>query len=65
MHDSNGNLLKVGDRVLIPCIIKELSPQDDFCNCRLETEFGRRPDNNKETIYAINTGVVVKRPDNL
>jgi hypothetical protein len=59
MHDHDGNELKVGDLVGLPCVITELSPQDDYCNVSLETIFGRRPDGMKETIQAINTAVLV------
>jgi hypothetical protein len=59
MHDKNGSELKLGDTVLIPARITQLSPGEDYCNVQLETLHGRRPDGMKETIYAINTGVVV------
>lgn len=60
MHDANGTELKKGDRVLIPAVITELSPGEEYCNVSLETTLGRRPDQNKERISAINTGVLVK-----
>ncbi len=60
MHDANGTLLKVGDRVLIPAIIKRLDIGEEFCNVSLETTLGRRPDKAKESISAINTGVLIK-----
>jgi hypothetical protein len=60
MHDKNGQPLKVGDIVVVKCVVKEVSATPDFCNCQLETVEGRRPDGKKETIYAINTGVVEK-----
>jgi hypothetical protein len=59
-HDVKNQVLQVGDRVLIPAIIKELHAGEDYCNVTLETEHGRRPDGLKEQIYAINTGVLVK-----
>lgn len=60
MHDANGTALKKGDRVLIPAVITDLSPGEDFCNVSLETTLGRRPDGNKERLSAINTAVLVK-----
>ena len=60
MHDANGTKLEVGDKVLIPCVITELQPGEDFCNVSLDTIIGRRPDDEKEHICAINTGCVVK-----
>lgn len=59
MHDRNGTELKKGDIVHIPCVITSLSASDTYCNVDLETVAGRRPDNNKERISAINTGVIV------
>lgn len=57
-HDKNGNELKAGDLVLIQCVVKEVTPQEDFCNITLETVHGRKPDGFKETISAINAAVV-------
>jgi len=59
MHDANGNRLKVGDEVLIPAIITELQPSDEFCNVTVKSLHGRRPDGTQESISAINTGVIV------
>lgn len=59
MHDRNGTPLKKGDVVLIPAVITDLSPGADYCNVSLKTVHGRRPDEAKETISAINTGVLV------
>lgn len=58
MHDRNGTELRTGDRVLVECTIAELSPSEDYCNVDLETISGRRPDQHKERISGINTGVV-------
>jgi len=60
MHDAIGCKLNIGDVVLIPAQIKDLSLSEDYCNVMLETIFGRRPDGNRETIYAINTGVILR-----
>lgn len=60
MHDHLGHELKVGDRVLVPCIIKELGSEENYCNVSLDSFYGRRPDDQKEMFYAINTGVVVR-----
>lgn len=59
MHDRNHTPLKLGDTVLVPCVITQLSPQDEYCNVQLQTVHGRRPDDQKETVYAINTAVCV------
>lgn len=60
MHDANGTRLKKGDTVLIPAVITDLSPGEEYCNVTLKTTLGRRPDKNQETISAINTGVLIK-----
>jgi hypothetical protein len=61
MHDANGHPLKVGDRVLIPCVVTNLSEgSEDFCNVSVKTTIGRRPDGARESFSAINTGVLVK-----
>lgn len=59
MHDKNGNELKVGDTVMVPMTITSISPGEEYCNCTLETVYGRRPDGAKERMSAVNTGVVV------
>lgn len=40
MHDAKGRPLKVGDLVLIPAIIKDIYPTDDYCNVNLQTALG-------------------------
>lgn len=59
MHDKNGTELKKGDVVLVPAVVTELHGGEDFCNVTLQTVHARRPDGLKETVSAINTGVVV------
>lgn len=59
MHDRNGTALKKGDTVLIPAVITELHPTDEYCNVSLQSVHGRRPDGQKEFVQAINTGVLV------
>lgn len=59
MHDRNGTLLKQGDLVTVTARITQLSEGENYCNVSLETLDGRRPDGSKETIGAINTGVLV------
>lgn len=60
MHDAKGRPLTTGDRVLIPAIVKELTAGEDFCNVTVESALGRRPDQSKERISAINTGVMLR-----
>jgi hypothetical protein len=60
MHDAKGRELKVGDTVLIPAKITQLSPLEDYCNVGVSSVFGRRPDGLRETVSAINTGVMLR-----
>ena len=64
MHDAIGRSLKVGDRVLIPAVVTETMTTEDYCNVSVETVAGRRPpDEHKERISAINTGVMYRAND--
>lgn len=58
LHDVKNQELKVGDEVLLRCVITELQTGEDYCNVTLESVHGRRPDGLKEHIQAINTGVL-------
>lgn len=58
MHDRNGTQLQVGDVVLIPAKITNLSESTpDYCNVSLESIEGRHPDSMKET-FCVNTAVL-------
>ena len=59
MHDRNGTPLKAGDFVMIPGKIKNVSAGDEFCNVDVETTLGRRPDGEKNTLYALNTAQLI------
>lgn len=63
MHDAKNRELKVGDKVLIPALVTQLSPTEDFCNVGVQTVYGRRPDGQPETMGAINTGVLLRAND--
>lgn len=60
MHDRHRQPLKKGDLVMVPCIVTELNETEEYCNVSLTTVYGRRPDDMKEGIYAINTAVIVR-----
>ena len=61
MHDANNKPLKVGDVVLVPAVITSLSEgTEDYCNVSVQSVYGRRPDGMKETMSAINTGVMMR-----
>ncbi|MBN8955722.1 MAG: hypothetical protein J0H17_03890 [Rhizobiales bacterium] len=60
MHDAKNRELKIGDTVLIAAKVTQLSPGEEYCNVSVQSVFGRRPDGAKETISAINTGVMLR-----
>lgn len=59
-HDARGRPLAIGDTVVILATITQIHPTEDYCNVTLVSEFTRRPDRLKETISAINTGVLLR-----
>lgn len=60
MHDAKNRPLKVGDQVLVPAVVENVSAGDDYCNVSIKTTYGRRPDGQKERMSAINTGVLLR-----
>ena len=60
MHDAKGRVLTAGDVVLIPAVIKELYPTEDYCNVSAVSVLGRRPDGANEVFGAINTAVMLR-----
>lgn len=58
-HDMKGKLVKVGDKVNVPCIVKEVQPGKDYCNVTLETVVPMPPDNTSNSIV-LNTKQVKK-----
>ena len=42
-HDANGRLLKVGDTVIVECIIENIQMQDEYCNVNLKTKIPMPP----------------------
>lgn len=60
MHDNKGRELKVGDKVIIRGEVTQLSATEDYCNVSVLSEFGRKPDGQKENIQAINTNVLLR-----
>ena len=60
MHDRNGNPVKVGDRVNVPCIITSTQdPQSAYCNVTLATE---EPMNGSPYTLSLNARQVELRP---
>lgn len=56
-HDCNGDLLQVGDRVLIPAEVINITSGEDYCNLTVKTTIGRKPDDLRETM-TLNAAVV-------
>ena len=62
-HDVNNNLLAEGDEVILRAKVKSIQTGEDYCNVTIESVHGRRPDGLKESVSAINTGVLEKISD--
>lgn len=58
-HDAKGNLLQVGDKVLIPGTIKSITTSEDYCNCSVELDYPMPPYTDKIVFSAINTKQVL------
>ena len=54
-HDAKGNLLKVGDRIVLRGTILNIMPSEDYCNCTIELDYTMPPDNQKSMVSSINT----------
>lgn len=42
-HDKRGEELKVGDTVMVPCVVKAIHLTEDYCNVDLETKLTMPP----------------------
>lgn len=58
-HDKNGELLAVGDLVMIPARVTAIHATEDYCNCELELIERMPPDNTVDT-KSCNTRQVIK-----
>jgi len=58
-HDAKGNLLKVGDRVVIPGKVTAIHPTEEYCNCTVELDYTMPPYLDKSTLQSINTKQVL------
>lgn len=58
-HDFNGTLLSIGDTVVIPCVVKNIQGDENFCSLTVETEFVMPGNGAKNTISAISTKQVI------
>lgn len=58
-HDKNGTVVSVGDIVTVEFVVKDVSPNDEYCNCTLETAIPMFPAN-YATSLVVNTKQVNK-----
>ena len=58
-HDRNGNIVQVGDTVMVPCLIKAVHLTEDFCNVDLETKHCMYP-TDRPTVLTLNSKQTVK-----
>lgn len=59
-HDKNGQLLKEGDLVNVPCVVKSITTGEEFCNLSVETTEPMYPGDQKNFI-TLNAKQVVKQ----
>jgi hypothetical protein len=62
MHDAKGRELKAGDRILIPCEVRDVQASPEYCNVTVVSLGGRKPDGLRETI-TLNTNVLLRAND--
>jgi hypothetical protein len=53
--DKNGRVLKVGDVVNVPMIVKAISPSDEYSNVQLETVHPHYPKDWPSAVNTLNT----------
>lgn len=58
-HDIHGTLLQVGDAVLVPAVVTQITMTEEYCNVTVETREPMFPTTNKNTIV-LNAKQVVK-----
>ena len=54
-HDVNGNLLRVGDKVNVPCVVESIAVTEEYCNATLKTVHLMPPNNTSSFICSVNT----------
>lgn len=63
-HDLHGEPLKVGDVVLVPCVVTSVTASEEFCNVGVETLYPMFPGDHKSS-GSFNAKQVVKPPRNI
>lgn len=61
-NDKNGALVKVGDTVIVPCVITSITEGTEYCNVTMETVEPMYPGDSKNTIV-LNAKQVEKTGD--
>ena len=59
-HDAKGNVLKPGDRIVIPATVLVVHPGQDYCNCDVEFEYPMPPNAARSRFSTLNTRQVEK-----
>lgn len=54
-HDARGNLLEIGDQVVVRFTVKQLMVAEDYCNVYLEPVIGMPPDGSQACWCTVNT----------
>lgn len=63
MHDAKGRELKVGDRVMIPCVIKAIHSDENYCNINLDSIATMPGNDNISSFGAVNTKQTLRAND--
>lgn len=58
-HDKRGTELKVGDTVMVPCVVKAIHLTEDYCNVDLQTKLTMPPLNSVQT-FTLNSQQTIK-----
>jgi len=58
-HDKNGQVIEVGDEVMVPAVVKQVMTGEDYCNVTLETTEPMYPGEHKSGM-TLNARQVVK-----
>jgi len=59
-HDMNGNEIKVGSTVLVPCSVKAIHLTEQYCNVDLETNIAMHPTSNR-TALTLNSRQTIRK----
>lgn len=59
-HDSRGTELKVGDTVMVPCVVKAIHLTEDYCNVDLETKLTMPPLHTGQMAITLNSRQTIK-----